>query len=244
MAKNIDSDEEFEQAQQWGYSFFHGDFFTKPAPSPDGEIAPTKLGHLKLLAEIGRPTLSYDELADVIQADVALTFKLLRFMNSAWFGFSHEIKSIKHALVLLGPAEIRRWVAMATIQSVGADKPNELLLLSLTRAKVAEGLAGDVELTDASTELFLLGMFSVIDALTDTPMPGVLADLPLADPVKQALLKKDGKYRDILELMLAYEAGQWDAFSDIVAKLGLDEQVIPGLFRSGLKWAHEALAEL
>jgi len=244
MAKNIGSQDAFDEAKKWGYSFFLGDFFTKPVPQPDGKIPTTKIGQLRLLAKVSTPRLSYDELVEVIQVDVALTFKLMKFMNSVWFGFRHEIKSIKHALVLLGPAEIRRWVAMATVKTLGEDKPNELMALALTRAKVAEQMAPQMNMADESNELFLLGMFSVIDALADAPMNTILEDLPLSEPIKQALLEQPGKYHDILELIKAYESGKWDLFAELASSTGLEEDAVPAMFRSAVKWANEALAEM
>jgi len=244
LARQVETSEEFDQAVSWGYSYFHGPFFTKPVTRPDNEIAAGKLTYLRLLREVNSPALSYDEIADLVEQDVALTYKLLRFMNSAWFGLRFEVRSVKHALVLLGPKEIRRWVALAAVRSTGEDKPYELLVRSLTRAKAAEQIALLTDLKNKAPELFLMGMFSLIDALTDNPMSAVLAELPLKEAVKEILLEDSGPYKAIHDTLTSYEQGDWELFSTSVEGLGIDENALPPLFRASTKWANDALAEM
>jgi len=244
IAGNVETAEDFDQAASWGYSYFQGEFFAKPVVRPDQEIAANKLTYLQLLREVNHAALSYDDVAALVEQDVALTYKLLRFMNSAWFGLKFEVKSVRHALVLLGPKEIKRWVSLVAVRSTGDDKPEELLVRSLTRAKAAEQVGMLASMEKQASELFLMGMLSVMDALTDKPMGEVLEKLPLSEPIKTALLGGAGPFRDVYETVLHYERGDWDHLSAAAAALHLDEQKVPEVFRSSLKWATEALREM
>ena len=241
LARKVATADEFDQAVEWGYSYFHGSFVSKPVIRPDKDISTNKLVHLQVLNEVNQPELPYDKLEDLIKQDVALTYKLLRFMNSVWFGLRYEVKSIKHALVLLGPKEVKKWASLVVVGGTADDKPRELLRCSLTRAKAAEQLAPLIGKKAVASDLFLMGMFSVIDALMDVPMASVLDQLPLSEQIKTALIAGEGPFRPVLDTVVAYEQGEWERFSAQAAALGLDETVVPELFRSALKWANNAL---
>ena len=244
LAQNVETAEEFSQAAAWGYAYFHGEFFARPVVRADQEIAANKLTYLQLLREVNGAALSYDEIAALVEQDVALTYKLLRFMNSAWFGLKFEVNSVRHALVLLGPKEIKRWVSLVAVRSTGEDKPQELLIRSLTRAKASEQIGMLVGMDNHASELFLMGMFSVMDALADKPMDEILQRLPLSEDIKSALLKGEGAYRDVYRAVLAYERGEWDELANAAGVLKLEETELPELYRSALKWAADALAEM
>ncbi|MFP4105784.1 MAG: EAL and HDOD domain-containing protein [Phycisphaerae bacterium] len=244
LAEGVESSGEFDQAVQKGYSLFKGDFFSKPVENPDKEITANKLTYMKLLKEVNSPEMDYGKISSLIQQDVSMTFRLLKFMNSAWFGLRYEVNSIRHALVLLGPKEIRRWISMVVITNTGDDKPHELLLRSLTRAKVAEQIGPMANMGNMAPELFLMGMFSVIDALTDRPMEGILQEVPLNENISAALLGGSNQFRLVLDMILNYEKGDWELFGQHAKSLAVDEKQIPQLFRSSLKWANGALAEM
>jgi EAL and modified HD-GYP domain-containing signal transduction protein len=244
LAMNVQTIEEFDQAVSWGYSYFHGDFFSKPVARADKEISANKLTALRVLNEVNAPELPYDEIESLIKQDVSMTYKLLRFMNSAWFGLRYEVRSIKHALIMLGPKEVKRWVCLFVVRNTGEDKPRELLVRALTRARVAEHVAPLMGMDDQSSELFLMGMFSMIDALTDTPLDEVLKGLPLTDDIKNALLGTQGQYRLVLEVLLAYEKGNWQQLSHLCAQIQVKESVLPEIFRESLRWATHCLDEL
>jgi len=244
LATNLDTSEAFQEALSLGYTLFEGEFFARPIVRPGREIAPRKLTYLRLLREVNNPALSYDEIATLVEQDVALTYKLLKFMNSAWFGLQFKVSSVKHALVLLGPPEIRRWVSLVAVRSVAEDKPEELLVRSLTRAKGAEQIGWAAGMQREAPELFLMGMLSLMDALTDRPMEDVLAKLPLEEQIKTALLGGTGNYRDVFDAVVAYERGDWNALADLLGRFRIDDQEIPGLMRESLTWAREALHEI
>jgi len=141
LAKNVSTPESFDKAMEAGYWYFQGDFFRQPVLRPGRELPTAKAHYLQLLQEVNKPELPYDELEGLIKQDVAMTYRLLRFINSVWYGLKQTVNSIRHALVLLGPVEVRLWASMLVLRELGEEKPRELFRRCLIRAKMAEGLA-------------------------------------------------------------------------------------------------------
>jgi c-di-GMP-related signal transduction protein len=244
IAVGIDTPEAYQVARDNGCSYFEGDFFRKPVLGPGRAVVSNQLNYMRILCAVNKPVLDYDELDALIKQDIAMTYKLLRFINSAWYGLRNRVDSIRHALVLLGPAEVRVWASLLVLKEAGSEKPNELFRRSLTRAQVAEKLAPLVGMESNASELFLMGMFSMVDALTDVPMEKVLDGLPLNEHIKSALLGEDGEFRHVHDAILSYEMGEWSDFARAAGELGLAEESVPGLFRTSDEWAAEALAAM
>lgn len=247
IATNVHTPDHFEKAMSCGYSLVQGEFFARPNFKKHvsrEKMSGGKLTCLQVLREIQNPDMKYDEIEILIKQDVAITYRLLKFINSAWFGLRHEIQSIKRALVMLGPSNIKKWISLFMLRYTGSDKPSELLQRSLTRARTAEQLAALIGMSAHEGEMFLMGMFSVIDALTDTPMQNVLAELPLTKDVKAALLGEDGKFSPVYNTILAYEQGNWDAYCALAEAINLDPAVLPRHYRFATIWATKAMERL
>ena len=242
LAEKVETEDEFLDAVKWGYEYFQGYFFSKPVIRTGKRLAGNKLTYLQVLYEVNQPGISYDELEKLIKQDLSLTYQLLRFMNSAWFGFRSEIKSVRHALVLLGPKEIKKWFSLIALTNMATDKPEELILRAVARAKIAEGIAPLVGMKEHRSELFLLGMFSLIDAVTDTPMDEIMEKLPLDQQVKQALLGEECVFKTVYDTILSYERGEWDPFAECAHKLKLEEAAMPGLVSESQQWASQAFS--
>ena len=197
-----------------------------------------------MLEQVNRPELSYEDLDEIICQDVGLSYKLLRYMNSAWFGLRYPIESIKRALVQLGTDEIRKWAGLVTLRDMGEDKPNELLLMSMRRAKMSESIGAMSAMHHKGPELFLMGMFSVIDALLDSPMQKILGKLPLDERIKMALLGQDCPFGTVYNAVRTYEKGDWDDFAQYAVALNLDILRMPQTYASSLRWAEDAYSVL
>ncbi|MCX8043341.1 MAG: HDOD domain-containing protein [Desulfobacterota bacterium] len=241
LAEKVETQETFEEAFEAGYSLFQGYFFSKPKIVTGRDIPGSKINYLRVLHEVNRPDAEFERIEEIIKRDVSLSYKLLRFINSAFFQFSVKVESIKHALILLGLKEIKKWVSVVALSSMGFDKPQELLTLSLIRARFCELLAAQVGLEKRAADLFMTGLFSLIDALIDRPMHVVLSDLPIAEDVKQALLGKDNPLRDVFGLVVAYERAEWNRASIYARKLRANEKDLPTLFLDSVNWASIAL---
>jgi len=241
LAKNVDTPEALAEAKEAGCRYFQGEYFRKPVIRPGKEVTTTELNYLRVLNEVNKPELAYDELDALIKQDVSIAYKLLRFINSAWYGLKIEVKSIRHALVLLGPAEVRVWASLLVLRDMGRQKPEELFRRCLARARMAELMAPFAGLEARAAELFLTGMFSLVDALTDCPMEDVLAGLPVSRPIKAALLCQTGQFAAVYQTVLSYELGEWDLLSASAAAIPIDENALPQIATESRKWAEEAL---
>jgi len=238
LAEKVETVEDFQMAVELGYEYFQGYFFSKPVIISGRDIPGMKFNHLRMLSEINRPDVEFDRLEDIIKHDVSLTYKLLKFINSAYFRFSMKVESIKHSLVLLGVKEIKKWASIIALSAIGDDKPQEVINLSLVRAKFCEFLATDTGMKNNESDYFMTGLFSLIDALIDRPMEEVLSELPISDDVKNALLCQKNLYNDILNLVVAYEKGEWETVTEYSEKTGVNEAVLPTYYFTSTKWAN------
>ncbi|MHB9093190.1 MAG: EAL and HDOD domain-containing protein [Eubacteriales bacterium] len=241
LAEKVETTEMFKEAFEMGYSYFQGYFFSRPIILTGQDIPGYKINYLQALEEVNRPEMDFDRLEGIIKRDVSLSYKLLKYINSAAFGFRSKIDSIKHALVLLGIQEIKNWVSLIILRGMGEDKPDEITTSSILRAKFGELIAPKVGLQERSSDLFLMGMFSMIDALISRPMTDILDELPIAEDIKRALLGKECHYRDLYELILAYEKGNWEEFSALAARIKLDEAEVPKIYLQSLAWANQVM---
>ncbi len=230
LAEKVETQEDFEQAVDFGYSYFQGYYFSKPQIIAGRDIPTYKLNYLQILNEINQPEVDFDELAKVLKQDLSLSYKLLNYLNSSYFGFDNKIRSIKHALSLLGIRESQKWLSLFALQIIGKDKSQELLAISLTRANSCEMIAPPIGNKNRASEHFLMGLFSMIDALLDQPLADILVKLPLADDIKTALLGEKNHVWDVYELVVSYEKGDWLNFSEYAARLGLKEMELLDIF--------------
>lgn len=241
LAEKVETTEMFKEAFEMGYSYFQGYFFSRPIILTGQDIPGYKINYLQALEEVNRPEMDFDRLEGIIKRDVSLSYKLLKYINSAAFGFRSKIDSIKHALVLLGIQEIKNWVSLIILRGMGEDKPDEITTSSILRAKFGELIAPKVGLQERSSDLFLMGMFSMIDALISRPMTDILDELPIAEDIKRALLGKECRYLDLYELILAYEKGNWEEFSALATRIKLDEAEVPKIYLQSLAWANQVM---
>lgn len=239
LAEKVETRDVFEQALQMGYCYFQGYFFCKPVVISGKSIPIFKLNRLRLMEEINNPEVDFEKITALIKGDVSLTYNLLKFINSSVFGFKVKIISIKQALVLLGLLEVRKWASIIVLQNIGEGKPNELIVNCVVRACFGEALARKTVFKEQASNIFLMGMFSSIDAFLDRPLAEVLAELPLATEIKRALLGEDNQIRAFLDLILAYEKADWVNFSVFAQKVNIDESEVPALYLQALTSANQ-----
>lgn len=230
LAEKVETMTDFHQGMELGYSLFQGYFFSRPVIISGRDITGYKLNYLRILQEINRQQLDFNRLDTIIRQDVSLSYKLLRFINSAAFAFPASIQSIHQALTLLGEREFRKWASLVALKELGADKPEELVIHSIIRALFMETLATRAGFGDDAGECFLLGLFSLIDAFLDRPLDEILDELPLSDEIKTTLRGEVTRFHPVFVLGLAYETGDWEAFSRLVRDSGLSERDVPECF--------------
>jgi c-di-GMP-related signal transduction protein len=240
LAEKVETPEQFRQAYQMGYSYFQGYFFAHPVIIAGREIPAFKVHYLQILKEISLPELDYQRLESLIKQEVSLSYKLLRYINSAAFGWRGHIESIKQALVLLGESESRKFVSLVALPFLAQDKPEELVVTAVIRARFCESIAPRVGLTRRKADLFFLGMFSLLGTIMDRPLKEMLSEVCLAEDVQEALLEKNCGRKPlgwILKLVRCYEAAEWGALSEAAGRLKLPAEVITDLYLDSVQWA-------
>jgi len=240
LAEKVETWEVFQQAKEMGYTYFQGYFFSKPIIMTGKDIPGFKLHYLQILQEIQKPDLDYRGLEKIIKLEVSLSYKMLRYINSAFFGWQKEIASIHHALVLMGENEVKKWASLMALASMADDKADELIVQAIVRAKFCEFLAPKIGLSSRSQDLFLMGMFSLIDAIMDSTLDEVLEKLPISCDIKDALLKEEGLMGEAYQLILAYEKGDWEKTSAINVKLRIDDEQVSQFFIDAVNWGNQS----
>lgn len=239
LAEKVETPAVFRATQEEGFVLFQGYFFRKPEIVSQKDIPTLKLHHLELLAAIHQPDLDLLRLERVIKRDLAFSYKLLRFVNSVAFGLRNEIGSVRQALLILGETEIKKWGSLIAMAAMATDRPQELLVESMTRARFCELVTRETKLAGREQELFLLGLLSTIDAFLGRPLAEIVRGLPIADDMKDALVGQKNSLRDLFDYCLAYERGDWKAVHEQAPGLGVDEEGTPGLYRDALEWCGE-----
>ena len=241
LAEKVETYDEFKQAVDLGFEFFQGYFFSKPELVKGKELPASKIVLLQIVAEVNKPDFDFAKLEKLISPDVSLSYKLLRYINSAFFATAQRIASIKQALVFMGEAEIRRFVSLISLSNLGKGKPPELIRSACIRGKFCELLADATSAPVPASELFTLGIFSLIDAIVDQSMEQVMANLPLSDNIKAALVHRKGILIGYLLLAETYEKGQWDHMTKICDVLNIQEAKLPAIYLKACQWSNTLL---
>jgi EAL and modified HD-GYP domain-containing signal transduction protein len=241
LAERVETEEDYYVAQEMGYSYFQGYFFEKPDSKSGENIPSDKMNSLRILKEINRTDINIGRLEEIFKQDVTLSYKLLRYINSSYFGFPGEIRSIRHALSLLGSKESTKWLSVIALSSMGADKSEELVVSSLFRANLCESLAAILGMADKASELFLVGLFSLLDAFLCHPLQDILSELPLTRDVRNALLGNTSPLLPVYRLVTAYEKGDWERTFMYLSGFDSDGRDLPALFTETVERCNKLL---
>ncbi len=208
LAEKVETQDEFDFCQSLGFDYFQGYFFAQPKIIRGQRLPNNRLTILKLLSRLQNPGITPQELEDLISQDVAFSYRILRFVNSAALALSRKVETVNQAVVYLGLQTIRCWTTLLAMSQVD-NKPAELVVTAMVRGKMAEGIAKAIQAKQPET-FFTVGLFSALDALMDNSMEEILTQLPLADYIAEALLHRRGLHGEVLECVLAYERGHWE----------------------------------
>jgi EAL and modified HD-GYP domain-containing signal transduction protein len=240
LAEKVETREQFDLAIRLGYQYFQGYFFCKPQTLTMQDIPCSKLAYIHVLSIANRQNYKVVELEKAILQEPSLCYRLLRYLNSAAFGL-FPIRSIRHALALLGQHEIQKWVSVVVAISIASDRPAELISSALTRARSCEALA--TLSGDDSSGAFMVGILSLMDALLDRPMGMVISQLPLSTECKDALCGQSNSLGKLLQLAICCERGTWEQISDIATERGFSEAAILDIHQEARRWSHDILQE-
>ncbi|WP_428623019.1 EAL and HDOD domain-containing protein [Sedimenticola sp.] len=239
LAEKVETHEEFEMCKALGFEYFQGYFLCKPHIIEGRSMPANRLVVLSLLAKLQDPNADIEELEQLIVQDVSLTYRLLRFINSAAFALGKEVESVHRALILIGTNTIKKWVNLLLLARID-DKPRELMRTALIRGRMCELLADLHGHSRDRDHYFTCGLFSVLDALMDRPMNELLAELPLNSEVKEALLENKGEAGKVLTEVLDYEKGAWQE----LLESGISVRDFRDCYLQAVLWADESMGSL
>ena len=241
LAEKVETYEQYQHALDLGFSYFQGFFFSKPEMVQSKALPPSELTLAELLYETSTSEMDLEKVTKVFERDVNLSYKLLRYSNSAMFKRRAEVSTIKQALVVLGAKEIKKFLSLLFTAQLSSDKPAELMRLSLTRARFAEVLAEQHQNAGDPGRAFLTGMMSLLDAILDQDMAAVVERLPLANDIKAALRDNEGVLAGYITLVKYYEHAQWQQANATVEEMKLDANKVPDAYHEAIHWANEQM---
>jgi c-di-GMP-related signal transduction protein len=242
LAEKVETYDDFHRTRGLGYTYFQGYFFSKPELLSRKDIPQNQMNYLRVLQAVNRAPMDTFEVSQRIKAEPSLSFRLLRYLNSPSFPLIVEVHSIPHALSLLGERGTRKWVSLIAVTCLATGKPAELVSLPLIRARFCELLAPYAGLAKSANDLFLLGLLSAMDGILDMRMPDVLEEIAIREDIRDALLGKTNKLRDIFDFVRNYEQGCWEEISSSAARLGIREDAISPLYLEAVEWARQMLS--
>jgi EAL and modified HD-GYP domain-containing signal transduction protein len=241
---HIMTKEMFEIVSKHAPGWYEGRFYRTPLTKGSAaKVSPLDVNLINLSNEVRGNDFEFTKVAQIISKDTALSIALLKLVNSAYFGARHKISSINQAVAMLGQNEIRKWITTAVSRLLGADKPGEVTRISLLRARFAEVLAPKFGLDGESESLFLMGLFSVLDAVLDIPMDEALKLVHVSDKIYSALVERSGDYFPIYDFMLQYEAANWSVISRILLLNNIPVDDIYDCYVDSLKWYRDIVTE-
>lgn len=236
LAEKVETFEEFEFCKSLGFDYFQGYFFSKPTVLNDQALPTSNINLMQVLAELQNPDNDIDELAELIARDAGLSFKLLRILNSAAVALPRQVDSLRQGLVFLGQNTIKKWATLLAVANSNHSN-SEVLISAIVRAKMSEQLSEQFQTHKESA--FIVGLFSLLDAMTSKPMASLINTIPLSDDIKQALISREGKLGTQLDFISQYEQS-----SDIEIPPHISIQEVNQAYINATQWAFEIQSEL
>ena len=243
IATGVDSLGAFERAIEQRYALFQGFFFNQPNQvKRTKDIDPIKANYLRLLRLSSTDDyVDFQEISAIISSDVALSYKLLRLLNSAAVGLRNRISSISMAVAYLGEVNLKQWIAMLALRGLSEDKPIELIRMSLIRAQLGESLCKVMTPKRDTKHVFLVGLLSLLDVALEKSKEEVFQEIPVADEIRDSLLTKEGPHSDLIRFFSDYEYAEWDAVSAFAANNRLTGNQVNNAYLAAVKWYNDLI---
>jgi EAL and modified HD-GYP domain-containing signal transduction protein len=227
--------------QKQGFSLFQGFFFSQPQiVKKTKDVEPLKVNYMRLLQLTSTDGyVNFDEISEVIGMDVAMSYKLLRLLNSAAVGLHNKVSSISLAVAMLGENNLKKWISTLALRGVASDAPLELIRVSLIRARFAELLAPHFKPKRNPKHAFMVGMFSLLHIALEKSKQELFDEIPVASEIRESILTASGPFSDILPFFSNYEYANWDEVSEFAQKHALSDQLISESYIEAVKWYND-----
>lgn len=236
LAEKVENIEEYDEALALGYSYFQGYYFSKPVIMSAKSIPSNKYTALEIFKLVNQKDFDFSKLESLILKDVGLSYKLTKILKSSAYCIKTEINSIKYAIAFLGEKEIVKWLYVVLLNDLKGESTNELVKISLQRARFCELICNAYNHHEKSFSAYIVGLFSVMDAILNCPMEVIIKDLYISEEVKDGLTKEGNTINSILKLAVSYGKGNWEEAAEYAQKLNVDMNSIPEIYLETLKW--------
>jgi len=235
LAEKIETHEEFALADSMGFVYFQGYFFSKPEVLKNKDIPSSQMALMQLIVKVNQADFEVSDIEKLVTQDISISYKLLKYLNSAYYSRLQPITSIHQAIAFLGGKGTRLFVSLIATSKLSEHKPDELIRTACIRARFLEqiGMAQNLDHGDC----FMLGLFSLLDAMLDVSMDVLMGQLPLSEDIAQALVHKTGRLYPLLQLIVLYEVGEWNEMKTLQTQLALDEHSIMTYYLDAVRWA-------
>lgn len=239
-AVGVDSKDDYERLTSDGsYDLYEGAFFRVPVEDSERTVSPLKVTYIELLNIVNNPDFDLQDAADVIGKDAALVISMLEMVNH--MSVNSEITSVRHAAAMLGQKELKKWINTAVTKELCADKPSEITRISMIRAKFAENLADSFDMKGLSSELFLMGLFSLLDIMIDQTMEQSLRLVHVSKKIEDALLNNSGELWPVLDFIFQYENASWQEVSRLMILNNIDMDKVYDSYTGALRWYRDLI---
>jgi len=239
LAEKIETREDRAIALSEGCTLFQGYFFSRPVTIASRALPQNHFVCLRLLAALNRHPTDLGEIERLVLSDASLTYRVLRLANSALYGLTASVTTVRGALLMIGDDAVRRMVSVAVAGTLAGDRSTPLLSMAVVRARFCELLAPRIGA--APDELYLLGLLSLLDVLLETSIERILEALPIGPQMKSALAGKPSHQLCPLNLIRCLENCDWTQCEAIVRSAGLSEDAVAALYLEAVRWASTTL---
>lgn len=239
LAERVESKDDFDKANQAGFRFFQGYFFSKPIIEKNKYVSPKHAIALQLFQEVCGAEVNFTKVEMLVSQDVSISYKLLRFVNAASPRLRNPITSFKQALIYLGEDQLRVFVALTTASYVSSNKPRELINLSMQRAHFCQQMSKRPACKEDSQQAFIVGLFSLLDALLDNDIETLIEALPLDENIRYAITQRRGVLGELLKLGEYFEMADWPNVESLCDKLKIELQETVDELLKAQKWSQE-----
>ncbi len=236
LAEKVETEEDHKFALDLGFELFQGFYFTKPVIKAEKGLTPYQANIVRALKIINDPNSEPEELIELISGDIYLNTKLLTLVNSPFYGLKTKVKTVKKAISILGMKKTKEWLNVLLVSKLAENKPQELVIMSTVRAKFAELLSKIFALDEINA--YYLGLFSLIHSILGIELEKILEDMDYLDnEVKDALLGKPNRYRELLDFIINYENGDFEKAENTIKKFNLEKENIYKHYLEAIEFA-------
>lgn len=243
MAINVDNEMQYNDAVKEGYTYFQGSFFGKSERVMDKDITARNVNRFNIILELLKDNFDIDKIEFIIKSDVGISYKLMRFLNSAAFSFVQKISSIRQAIMLLGREELRKWLTLIVISEMQIDSNEELSNNTIIRGRLCELICDKIS-KEKKSHAFIVGLFSNLNEFINMDMESIVSELPIDNDIKDALLGKENALGNILSLVKAYEVMDSEKMDFLTDKLSLNKKELLQMYLDSIDWLNELTISL